>query len=306
MDKYFIPADVPSKKHKEYLKNMQCITHGTDRLFLFAGDHKMEHLNDDFENPAASPEAQDPHHFFTIAQKAPIGAFAAQLGLIARYAPHDKKIPYIIKLNGKTNTHPDHQDPESAPLYTVDDVLTLKKETGLNVAGIGLTIYVGSEYETDMLNFTAQSLFHAHQEGLVTIVWIYARGAGIADATDPELTAGLAGLGTQLGADFIKIKPPHDTHAMGSAEHLKTIVAAAGNSKVICSGGQEEEPQDFLRTLYDQLHVGGTAGCAVGRNLFQRSTEDAIALARAIAALVYDNASLEKALDVIKNKTVAS
>lgn len=299
MSDLFIPADVPPHKHAQYHTNMSIITHHTQRLFLFACDQKMEHLNDDFINPT-SPEIQDPAHVFKIASQAPIGALATHLGLISRYAPPQSTIPFIVKLNGKTNRNPDIQNPESTPLYTVDDVLALKKETSLCIAGIGLTIYIGSEYESEMLHFAAQSILHAHQEGLIAIAWIYARGSTIADEQDPDLAAGLAGLGTSLGADFVKIKPPRDTNTATSAQHLKNIVAAAGNTKIICSGGTLQKPADFLQTLYDQLHIGGTAGCATGRNIFQHSLVDALALAQSISALVYENASLKTALAKIK------
>ena len=46
--KYTIPADVPSKMEARYKKNLKTATNGTHRLMLFAGDQKVEHLNNDF------------------------------------------------------------------------------------------------------------------------------------------------------------------------------------------------------------------------------------------------------------------
>ena len=43
-----VPADVPSSKQALYEQNFQTMTKGTGRLMLFAGDQKVEHLNDDF------------------------------------------------------------------------------------------------------------------------------------------------------------------------------------------------------------------------------------------------------------------
>jgi len=73
MHKLFIPLDVPKSKHKEYFKNYNLATHGTGRLFLFAGDQKVEHLNDDFVGKNLPVETADPEHLFKIASQAKIG-----------------------------------------------------------------------------------------------------------------------------------------------------------------------------------------------------------------------------------------
>ena len=46
--KIHIPADVPEAARHIYEENYRKMTHDTGRLMLFAGDQKIEHLNDDF------------------------------------------------------------------------------------------------------------------------------------------------------------------------------------------------------------------------------------------------------------------
>ena len=70
---------------------------------LFAGDQKAEHLNDDFFGRGIGPQDNDPEHLFRIASQANIGVFAAQLGLIARFGMDYPNVPYLVKLNSKTN-----------------------------------------------------------------------------------------------------------------------------------------------------------------------------------------------------------
>jgi len=70
---------------------------------LFAGDQKIEHLNDDFYGPGISPEDNDPEHLFRIASSAEIGCFATQMGLLARYGEDYPRVKYLVKLNSKTN-----------------------------------------------------------------------------------------------------------------------------------------------------------------------------------------------------------
>lgn len=279
-----IPADVPSHAEKEYRTNYATITRNTGKLFLFACDQKIEHLNTDFSGDDIAPEAQDPEHLFRIGAQAPIGAMATHLGLIARYGKKYPTIQYIAKLNGTTNLiKPDQRDPMSALLWNVDDAVVLKKNSGLSIRGVGYTLYLGSEFENQMLEQAAQVITHAHHHGLVTILWIYPRGKSITIDNDAQLLAGAAGVALSLGSDFVKIKAP------ANPSLLKLACAAAGNTKIICSGGKQVPTDQFLSLLYGQLHDGGVAGTATGRNLFQKSLPQAIALATAISEIIFEN-----------------
>ncbi len=299
-DSIFIPADVPNKAETEYRTNYAAITHNTQRLFLFSCDQKIEHMNDDFMVSDIPADAKNPEHLFRIADQGRIGAMATHLGLIARYGKKYPNINYMVKLNGKTNLIDTKQrDPRNALLYSVHDVKKLKEHSNLAIRGIGLTIYLGSEYEHETLAQAAQAVFDAHHHGLVTILWIYIRGKNIADEQDPHLIAGAAGVAHALGTDFVKIKPPKSTPDMDSAHHIKTVTVAAGNTGVICSGGKKQKPEIFLQELYDQIQIGGARGCATGRNIFQHSLQDAINMTNAISAIVLDNAHVKNALNFL-------
>jgi DhnA family fructose-bisphosphate aldolase class Ia len=296
----FIPADVPAHAHAIYQKNMEAITHNSSRLFLFACDQKIEHLNDDFRQSALTPST-----LFTIASQGRIGAMAAHLGLIARYANNYCNINYIVKLDGRTNSSTPYKrpwfsrfpdaniealmrDPRNAMLTTVDQVISFRDQTALPIRGIGLTLYLGTAYENEMLTRAAQAIFEAHQQGLIAVLWIYPRGAYLnTKKSAADSAADAAGLANALGADFVKIKP---------VPNLQGATQAAGNTGVICAGGEKEDSYSLLRTLYHQINRGNVRGCAIGRNIFQRSLAESIALTHAIAALVYDNADLERAL----------
>lgn len=295
---FLIPSDVPSSAHQEYLTNYQAITQNSDRLMLFACDQKIEHLNNDFYGATIHPDALQPTHLFTIASQGEIGAMAAHLGLIARYGQLFPNVNYVVKLNGKTDLIPKAQkDPLSKQLWSVDDVVQFKKNSGLLIRAVGITLYIGSEFEPLMLEQAAQAIYRAHRYGLLAIVWVYPRGNAVDDDTDPQLLAGAAGIATALGADFVKIKSPEQIAA------LRIATVAAGNTKIICSGGSQKSPQEFLQQVYDEIHIGGAAGAATGRNIFQRSTQEAIALTHALNALVVHDQTVEKSLSIYHEKT---
>lgn len=303
MKSFIIPADVPPSKKELFIKNMQTLCKNTDHLFLFSCDQKIEHLHDDFnpEDDDVPQEAMDPEHFFKIGSQGRVGALATQLELIARYAPHYPTIPYIAKLNSKTNLIPDEQkEPLSAPLWNVKEAVQLIEQNNIPIIGIGITIYLGSEFEDKMMHFAAKSIFEAHKNGLLAIVWMYPRGKAIDDDTDPHLLAGAAGAANALGADIVKIKPPHETKEKSVEQELQEIVAAAGNTRVICSGGAKVEPSEYLQELQSFVENGTVAGTATGRNVFQNSLPEAIAMTQAISAIVYDGASEKEAVGYIK------
>ena len=294
-----IPADVPKKYIKDFKKNFTKATSGTGRLMLFAGDQKVEHLNADFFGDNIAADDAAPIHLFRIAASAKVGVFATQLGLVARYGKQFSDIPYLIKLNSKTNLVPIVQDdPLSKAWYTVKQVVDFSKKSGLHVLGVGYTIYLGSIYEAEMLTEAAQIIHEAHAHGLLTVLWMYPKGTAIKDEHDVNLIAGAAGVAACLGADFVKLKIPLLSNTP-TAELLKKVVSAAGNTGVLCEGGAKEDPQFFLKELYDQLHIGGTRGNGTGRNIHQCNLNEAIRMANAIHAITVQYKTVEEAVDLL-------
>ena len=57
-----LPLDVPNAERKSYIKNYLAITKKSGRLMLFAGDQKVEHLNDDFYGDGIHTDDGDPEH----------------------------------------------------------------------------------------------------------------------------------------------------------------------------------------------------------------------------------------------------
>jgi len=288
-----IPLDVPAKSRNRYLDNYLRITRGRGRMMLFAGDQKAEHLNDDFFGEGIDPDDNDPEHLFRIAASSNIGVFATQLGLIARYGMDYPSVPYLVKLNSKTNLIKTKQaDPFSPQWMDIPQVVEFMESSRLNILGVGYTIYLGSDDEGEMLSQAARLVFQAHQAGLVTVLWIYPRGRAVGDEKDPHLIAGAAGMALTLGSDFVKLNyPAREGH--DSAELFREAVQAAGRTKVVCAGGESTDARLFLQRIYDQIHISGAAGNATGRNIHQRPLDEAIRLCNAIYAITMDNASVD-------------
>lgn len=301
MVKINIPLTVPAAARKNYERNWRLATKNSGRLFLFAGDQKVEHLNNDFFGPGLERECNNPEHLFQIASQAEIGVFASQLGLIARYGKDYPKVPYLIKINAKTNLMPEENGSLSQTWATVADVVRFKKQSGLDIVGIGFTIYLGSQKEPEILQAASQAILEAHQNGLLAVLWIYPRGPKVKNDEDIHLLAGAAGVAACLGADFAKLKYPYgggDKNALAYQE----VTEAAGRTKVICVGGSKINPKSLLEDMSRQIKISKTGGQAVGRNIHQYPLAQAVRMANAIAAVSIYGYSATEAHDILTGK----
>ncbi len=306
LTKIDVPADVPSSQQARYEENFQTMTKGTGRLMLYAGDQKVEHLNDDFYGTLSSGEVitaddADPEHLFRIARDGVIGCFATQFGLIARYARDYPAVPYLVKLNSKSHLiKASQRDPQSLGWVTVEDALLLR-ESGLNIVGVGYTVYLGSEFESEQMREAAQACLKAHRNGMLAVLWIYPRGKAVPEEQHPHIIAGATGLGATLGADFCKVNYPKPKEG-SPAEAFKEAVQAAGRTRVITAGGSSTDPRKFLQTLHDQIFISGAYGSATGRNIHQKPLHEAIQMTNAISAITYGGHSVDEAMAVYEGK----
>ncbi len=303
-----IPLSVPRRRYSEYRHNYRILTNGSGRLLLVAGDQKVEHLNDDFYGKNINPEDKHPEHLFKIAAAAHGGVLATHLGFIARYGANYRSVPYLVKLNGKTNLGANEEKNSSRLWWTVADVVKFKQDSGLKIAGIGYTLYLGGKYEAEMAAEAAKAIYEAHQAGLTAVLWVYPRGRNIKEE-DIHTIAGGAGIAASLDADFAKVKYPYGTKDLKkNAEKFQEVSAAAGRTKIICVGGEKRPIKELLETLEVQIKISGTNGLAMGRNLHQRSLEEAERLSAALGAIIFHDKSAKEAAAIYarRRKTGAS
>src|SRR3989338_10740409 len=103
------------------------------KALILACDHGLEHGPKDFTIETINPE-----YVLDIAVKGKYNAMVLQKGLAEKYkANYSKKVPLIVKLNGKTNIP--HIEPISLQHCSV------KKAADLGAVGVGYTIYLGSK-----------------------------------------------------------------------------------------------------------------------------------------------------------------
>lgn len=321
-----VPVSVPAASRDAYVRNYLTATCATGRLSMFAMDQYFEHLFEDFYGKGH--EDTSIRHLFDIAANCHAGAIAVQLGPLVRLAGLDAdygRVPTIVKVTSKTNYH--GGEPYSPPIDTVDAVIGAR-EYGLNIVGVGTTVYPGSEHEEVMYAETREIIREAHEFGLITVVWCYPRGQAVLDKArkwmeeagievpakfgfreaekHPLTVLAAAAVLTVLSPDFGKINPC-DPKSLGLAPAedenanetaLGDAVKMASPVGIICAGGSKQSPEGFLTQLKRQIDIAGVRGNATGRNIHERPLEEAIRMADAIAAVTLANASVEQAVAI--------
>ncbi|MCX6748589.1 MAG: hypothetical protein NT076_03210, partial [Candidatus Pacearchaeota archaeon] len=178
-----------------------------------------------------------------------------QKGIAEKYQSliKKKKIKLIIKLNGKTNL--------TMGDFISRQLCSVKEAIKLGACAVGYTIYLGSKYESIMLQEFENIQREAHLKGIPVIAWIYPN-KNLLDKENKKFMPYAARTGLEVGADIIKIK------YSGNLKNLVWAVKSAGETKIVIAGGVKKNETLFLKQVND-IMKSGCIGLAVGRNVWQ-------------------------------------
>jgi fructose-bisphosphate aldolase, class I len=305
VDRVFVDSDRPTT----VLRNLQWLVNsgrlaGTGYVSILPVDQGVEHSG--AASFAPNPIYFDPGNLVELAVEGGCNAFASTIGVlgaVSRKWAH--KFPFIVKLNhSEMLSYPNSND---QTMYG-----SVRRAYELGAAGVGATIYFGSEGQRRQTWEVAQAFEEAHRLGMFTVLWCYLRNSDFkADGTDYHLAADLTGqanhLGVTIQADIIKQKLPESnggyqvvgggfgkTHKL-VYEKLTTdnpidltryqvINCYLGRAGLINSGGAfagESDLREAVKTAVVNKRAGGM-GLISGRKAFQRPMDEGIALLNAI------------------------
>jgi len=258
---------------------------GTGKLVILPVDQGFEH--GPARSFAANPPAYDPHYHFQLAVDAGLSAYASVLGMIEAGAhTFAGQIPLILKLNSSNSLA---TTKDQAVTGSVRDALRL------GCSAIGFTIYPAADHAFEQMEEIRALAEEAKAHGLAVVIWSYPRGALSKEGeTALDVTAYAAHMAALLGAHIIKVKLPtaHLEQAEAKkvyekekidgstlAKRVAHVVQSsfAGKRIVVFSGG----PAKDVAGIYDEARAirdGGANGSIIGRNTFQRSRAQALAM----------------------------
>ena len=285
----YYESDNPGVKGNLSRMLMQGRLGGTGKMIILPVDQGFEH------GPARSfapnPAAYDPHYHYQLAIDAGLNAYAAPLGMIETGADaFAGQIPTILKMNSSNSLVPGSAPFNQAITASVDDALRL------GCAAIGFTVYPGSSEALDMFEEISELREEAAAKGVPTVIWSYPRGEDLSKAGETAIDVGAyaAQIAALLGAHIIKIKLSSDHLEQGEAKKVyekhkvdvssgaarvrHCMQAAFGGRRIVVFSGGAAKGEDAVYEDARAIRDGGGNGSIIGRNTFQRSREDAMAM----------------------------
>jgi class I fructose-bisphosphate aldolase len=280
---------------------------GTGYVSILPIDQGIEHSA--AASFAPNPMYFDPGNLVRLALEGGCNAIASTIGALGavsrRYA---HRFPFIVKLNhNELLTYPN----------SYDQIMfaSVQRAHELGAAGVGATIYFGSEQSRRQIVEVAQAFEEAHRRGMFTVLWCYLRNeAFVIDGVDYHVAADLTGqanhIGVTIEADIIKQKLPETNGGFAAVSSLdgsygktsklvyerlttdnpidltryQLVNCHMGRSPLINSGGASSGAGDLaeaVRTAVINKRAGGT-GLISGRKAFQRPLDEGVALLHAI------------------------
>jgi class I fructose-bisphosphate aldolase len=225
-----------------------------------------------------------PYPSHLLATKRHASTFGA-LGAVSRRWAH--RIPFIVKLNhNELLTYPNRFDQVQFG--------SVKRAWEMGAAGVGATIYFGSEESTRQLREVSESFEEAHQLGMFTVLWCYLRNPAFKRDQDYHLSADLTGHNNGYGAmnrdnggygkTSAKVYSELTTDHPIDLCRYQVANCYMGRAGLINSGGAssgESDLSEAVRTAVINKRAGGT-GLISGRKAFQRPMDEGIQILNAI------------------------
>ena len=288
------------------LRNWQAMTgHGrlanTGYVSFLPVDQGVEHSAG--ASFAPNPAFFDPANICELAIEAGCNGVASTMGVLASVARrYAHRIPFIVKINhNELLTYPNNYD--QTLFASVDQAFDM------GAVAVGATVYYGSAEARRQIEEISEAFAHAHELGMVTVLWAYLRNNAFkTDGVDYHTSADLSGqanhLAATIGADIIKQKQATNNGGYKAVDFGKTHPLVydklttdhpidltryqvancyMGRVGTINSGGAsgENDLAQAVRTAVINKRAGGM-GLISGRKAFQKPMKDGIELLQAI------------------------
>ncbi|MXS82343.1 class I fructose-bisphosphate aldolase [Nitrosomonas oligotropha] len=302
-----------SDRKPSVLRNLQAFYNqgrltGTGYLSLLPVDQGVEHSAG--ASFAPNPMFFDPKNIVDLAIEGGCNGVASTLGvlgIVARRYAH--KIPMILKINhNELLTYPNKYD---QTLFA-----SISQAFDMGACAVGATVFFGSDESRRQIEEVSAAFEHAHNLGMVTILWAYTRNAAFKTAEkDYHVSADLTGqanhLAVTIGADIVKQKMATNNGGYNAIKFGKTHPKVyselttehpidlvryqiancyMGRIGMINSGGESgsDDLQQAIRTAVINKRAGGM-GLISGRKAFQKPFAEGVKLLHAIQDVYLSN-----------------
>lgn len=198
-------------------------------------------------------------------------------GVLRACVPPTSDIPVVLRVSGGTSVLKDDLSDEGL-------TVSMKDALRLNVAGVALSIFVGSKNERQTLLSMADLIDEAEEVG-VPVLAVTAVGKDmVRDARYLGLACRIA---AELGAHFVK------TYYCDDFEKVVRNCPVP----IVIAGGKKIPEEDALRLAHNAVSRGAV-GVDMGRNIFQ--SEHPVEMIKTVREIVHNDLTADKAIDMFK------
>ncbi len=206
-------------------------------------------------------------------------------GVIRSSVDPDNTRPIILRVSGGTSM-------VGADLANEGITTGIDEVIRLNASAMGLSIFVGTDYEKDSL-LNLSKLVDAGEKYGIPVMAVTAVGKEM-EKRDARYLALCSRIAAELGARIVKTY---------WCEGFERVVRGCPVPVVMAGGPQVDTELEVFQFVHDGIQKGAI-GVNLGRNIWQNDYP--VAMIKAIRAIVHDNATPEQAqkiYDTTKNET---
>ena len=191
------------------------------------------------------------------------------------------KQPIILRVSGGTSM-------VGSDLANETITTSMEEAVRLNVAAVGVSIFVGSEYEHQTLTNLSKLVNEGERYGM-PVMAVTAVGRELEDRSARYL--GLAcRIAAELGAKVVK--------TYWCDDGFEKVVQGCPAPVVMAGGPSVDTELEVFQFVHDGLQKG-SIGVNLGRNIWQN--EHPVAMSQAIRALVHDRVTPDEAQELYTN-----
>lgn len=205
-------------------------------------------------------------------------------GVLQSCIPEDCKTPMVLRVSGGPTV-------VGADLANETIVTPIKEAIRHNVVGVGVSVFVGSNYETQTISNLANVVSEAHDYGLPVLgITAVAKELQKREARFLALASRVC---VEMGADIVKTY---------YCENFEKVTSTCPAPIVIAGGPKLDSIEDALTITYQAMQEGAI-GVDMGRNIWQ--SEHPAAMIQAIHSIVKKSYNVKEGLELyndIRNK----
>ena len=209
-----------------------------------------------------------------------VDALFCTRGVLRSAINPDRSKPIVLRVSGCTSMV--GKDLANEELTTaVEDIIRL------NAAAVGISVFIGSDYEKETLRNLAQLVNKCEKYG-IPVMAVTAVGKEM-EKRESRYLALCCRIAAELGARVVK--------TYWCAKDFDKVVNGCPVPVIMAGGPKCKTEREVFEFVHDGMQKGAV-GINLGRNVWQ--SPHPVAIAKALRAIIHDGAGVAEAEDIFK------